>query len=350
MQPVPRSRRDLMKLLGLGAASLTLPSIGAAQVNPTPARGDRKRLARIAHITDVHVQPERGAGEGLAMALRHLHAQTDKPTLILNTGDSVMDCFRRQEKRMRLQWDLWNSVLTAENKLPIHHAIGNHDIWGWDKDKSKTNGSEALWGKKCALAGYDMKTPYYSFDEYGWHFVALDTVSALAPTESNDQPYVGRLDDEQFAWLEKDLAAVDPKTPVLVFCHIPIVCVAPMLTPELKRENQSFQMAGGMMLLDNFRVKNLFKKYPNVKLCVSGHIHLIDRIEVSGVTYICDGAISGGWWKEPKNGPGEGEAGYSLIDLYDDGSFDHQYVVYGWEYRPEEPKPAKKAPAAVPAV
>ena len=31
-----------------------------------------------------------------------------------------------------------------------------------------------------------------------------------------------RLDEEQWAWLQADLAALDPKTPVLLFSHIPI--------------------------------------------------------------------------------------------------------------------------------
>ncbi|HEY0008944.1 MAG TPA: metallophosphoesterase family protein, partial [Tepidisphaeraceae bacterium] len=165
-----------MKFLGLGAAAATLgrfapaswaqpatqpshdlrpPMFSSAAINP-----DRRRVLRVAHMTDIHVQPERGAGEGLAMALRHLQGQADKPQLILNTGDSVMDCFAKGKARTQLIWDLWHDTLRNELTTPIRHAIGNHDIWGWNKTKSKTDGSEPLWGKATALDGYDLKNPY----------------------------------------------------------------------------------------------------------------------------------------------------------------------------------------------
>lgn len=40
----------------------------------------------------------------------------------------------------------------------------------------------------------------------------------------------------------------------------------------------------------NFRV---FNQYKNVKLAVSGHIHLTDRVNNNGVSYCCNGAILG---------------------------------------------------------
>ena len=46
---------------------------------------------------------------------------------------------------------------------------------------------------------------------------------------------------------------------------------------------------GSKLLLDNVRIKNLFKIYPNIKLCISGHIHLVDKIEYLGITYCCNG-------------------------------------------------------------
>ena len=40
------------------------------------------------------------------------------------------------------------------------------------------------------------------------------------------------------------------------------------------------------------------------------------------------GAVSGAWWKGPKDRCAEG---YGLFDLFDDGTFKHQYVPYGWQ-------------------
>jgi 3',5'-cyclic-AMP phosphodiesterase len=67
-------------------------------------------------------------------------------------------------------------------------------------------------------------------------------------------------------------------------------------------------------------------KHPNVKLCLSGHTHLVDRLDYTGVSYFCNGAVSGAWWKGAWQGC---EPGYALVNLYDDGSFEREYVVYG---------------------
>ena len=44
----------------------------------------------------------------------------------------------------------------------------------------------------------------------------------------------------------------------------------------------------------------------------------------------------------------ECDAGYALINLYDDGTFENEYVPFGWAYRPDAPaaEPASKPAAA----
>ncbi len=68
-----------------------------------------------------------------------------------------------------------------------------------------------------------------------------------------------------------------------------------------------------------------FNQHKNVKLAVSGHIHLTDRVDYNGVSYCCNGAVSGRWWFGKYQ---HTEAGYAIIDLYDDGSFTNTYVSY----------------------
>ena len=68
-------------------------------------------------------------------------------------------------------------------------------------------------------------------------------------------------------------------------------------------------------------------QHRNVKLAVSGHLHLNERIDYAGVSYLCNGAVSGGWWKGPHL---EFPEGYGVIDIHPDGTFEHQYVTYGW--------------------
>jgi predicted phosphodiesterase len=81
------------------------------------------------------------------------------------------------------------------------------------------------------------------------------------------------------------------------------------------------------MHTDATALHDRFRAAGNVRLCLSGHIHLLDRCELDGVTYICDGAVSGAWWKGPLDGIREG---FGVIDLRPDGGFTHRYEPYGW--------------------
>ena len=75
----------------------------------------------------------------------------------------------------------------------------------------------------------------------------------------------------------------------------------------------------------------LFAKH-GVKLALSGHLHEIDRIEFGSVTFICDGAVSGGWWHGPNvDNVVETQEGFGIIDIRPDGTFDHRYFDYGWK-------------------
>lgn len=314
----PVTRRELLAAgaLAAGAAMLNAP----AQSAPPP-----QRVLRIAHFTDVHVQPERKADQGLAAALRHMQALPDKPDVVFNGGDTIMDSFARDEARTRLQWDLWKRVTRDECGLPIENCIGNHDIWGWNKKESGTTGGEQRWGKKWAMEQFGIERPYRSFDRAGWHFIVLDS------TFPKDDGYTARLDDEQFEWLQGHLPTVDPKTPILVLSHIPILSAASFFDGDCEKSGD-WKVPGSWMHIDARRIKDLFLKHPNVKVALSGHLHLVDRVDYLGVTYFCNGAVSGGWWKGANY---ECEPGYALVDLYADGSAQRQYVTYGWVAQPE---------------
>ena len=71
--------------------------------------------------------------------------------------------------------------------------------------------------------------------------------------------------------------------------------------------------------------KNLFYQYKNVKLCLSGHIHLQDEVEYLGVKYLCNGAVSGNWWEGNYQ---EFPPAYAVVDLYEDGSVQSEYKPY----------------------
>lgn len=298
---------------GLGAWAGHGAEVAFGQPDPAPQR-KAKRVLRLAHLTDVHLQPERAGGEGFAACLKHLQSAEDPPTFILFGGDNVMnvDLPRNTGERADVQLNLWNAVLTEHCKLPYQVCVGNHDILGMKQDT----------GKAWAVKSFGLKHHYYSFDRAGWHFIVLDSTEPQAGGK-----YKGRLDEEQFAWLEKDLAGTPNDRPVLVLSHIPILTVTSFFDGNNEKTGD-WVIPGAWMHIDARRIKNLFNKHPNVKLCLSGHEHLVDQVTYSTVTYCCNGAVCGAWWKGSYH---ECAPGYGVVDLYEDGSFHNQYVVYGWE-------------------
>ncbi len=317
------SRREMLKVTAAGAAlaGMGFPAAGAAGEGLASRRPDRKRVLRVAHLTDAHIQPERKAAEGVAACLRHVQSE-HRPDLIMTGGDLIMDSFGADEARTKLQWELWSRILKGECSIPVRHCLGNHDIWGWNKKKSGTTGGEPLWGKKRALDQLGLDRSYYSFEQAGWRFIILDSV---APDPLDPEGYIGAFDDEQFDWLGGVLATKE--MPTLLITHIPILTATVVLKDPEKGTNTR-EVSSGLLMADSARTRELFAKHPSVKACLSGHMHRIDRVDFRGVSYLCNGAVSGNWWKGRHH---ECDEGYGVIDLFDDGTFENRYVTYGWK-------------------
>ncbi|MBX3376097.1 MAG: metallophosphoesterase [Phycisphaeraceae bacterium] len=309
------SRRDAIKSTGLLAAAAAMGTWSS----PARARPVRTRSVRVAHLTDLHIQPERRADSGVAACLRHVQEHKDAPELLLLGGDLIMDAFEADDARTRTQWDLFTRTFENECRIRTEPCLGNHDIWGINKSKSRTTGNEPGWGKKRAMDLLRMERPYRSFDFGGWHFVVLDSVTPQG------NAYIGKLDNEQWEWLEGDLAGT--RLPVAVLSHIPILA-ATQLVIQPNKDSKKREISDSLMMTDAPRFVETFAKHPHVKLCLSGHIHQIDRVEFQGVTYLCNGAVSGNWWKGRYKMCDEG---YAMLDLHADGTFESSYVKYGWK-------------------
>ncbi len=110
--------------------------------------------------------------------------------------------------------------------------------------------------------------------------------------------------------------------PVLVMSHIPILTATNLIEDNIVNK---WVMLGGDMHTDTAKIFNLFYQHPNVKLCLSGHIHLREKLVYNNVTYLCNGAVSGAWWNGNRR---ETAPGYGIIDLYADGNFEERNVNY----------------------
>lgn len=318
------SRRDLLKgAAGLAAAAALPVAANAHVVGHRIGRGRDRRVLRFAHLTDIHLYSERHSPQGFAKCLDHVQGQADAPEFILNGGDSIFDGFSAISSSVKAQWKEFHAVLRQNCSLPVYHALGNHDIWGWDKKASRTSGSEPLHGKNWAMQELTLSKPYYSFDKAGWHFVILDSIRPAR----NAYAYNAKLDHEQFEWLRQDLQETPPTTPVVVMTHVPILSVSAYFRPSAE-DLGYWNVPSSYMHIDARRIKDLFVQHPNVKLCLAGHEHLHGKVHYLGVTYSCSGAVSGNWW----NGVYQETApGYALVDLYADGSFKTKYVPWGWK-------------------
>ncbi len=300
-------------MVALGLAT----GLTTASATPNPAR---RRQLRVAHLTDVHVSPDQAARAGFAAALRHVQGQADRPDLVLFGGDCIGDALDVPKAHVLEQWQVWDDVLKAELKTPAKMCLGNHDILGWKRRWDETLRGDPHYGKTLGLERLGLAARYYSFDQAGWHFVVLDSMEFSA---ANNQGYVARLDDEQFAWLEADLAASAGR-PVCVLSHIPILSVAAFFDGDLAGTG-TWVVPGAWMHIDARRIQNLFEKHPHVKVCLSGHLHMIDDVTYRGVRHLCGGAVCGGWWKGEWQGFGPT---YAMLDLYDDGSVERTMVPF----------------------
>jgi len=330
-----KRRKFIQSVLGASVGAAALGSTRPLHAMESPhtsgaGPGPGKRLLRVAHMTDVHIKPERVAVDGFTKALRHAQGLDDPPELIINGGDAIFCSFSSPEAEAKEQWDVWNKVVAAECSLPMLHCIGNHDIWGWDRHLSKTTGDEPLWGKGRAIDALQMPGRYYSESHAGWHFIMLDSTRHFG--DPLGAAITAHIDAEQWDWLEKDLAA-HADMPTLIVTHMPIITVTGFYDGDghrFSRPHDSYSIPGGWMHTDTAKLRDLFRKHRQVKLCLGGHMHQVDEIEFDQVWYCCSGAISGNWWKGPYFGF---DPGYALVDLYDNGTFGYQYVNYGWKPR-----------------
>jgi 3',5'-cyclic-AMP phosphodiesterase len=293
--------------------------VGLKEAHAEPVNEARTRVMRVAHLTDIHVSKNPIAEAGLAKALKSVQSLSPKVDCIFNGGDAILDALDNTKEGVKQQWDVFKGITKNENALPMFSVIGNHDIWGWYHKASDIT-KDRLYGKMWALEMLNIPKRYYSFEKSGWKFIFLDSVQ-LNPAGG----YVAFFDDKQIEWLKAELAATPPNKPICITSHIPILAACAGLFMGRTEQNGDLLTKRDTMHTDFFKLKNIFKNHPNVQLCLSGHIHLQDEVKYLGVTYYCNGAVCGNWWKGAFQ---DFAPAYAVIDFYNDGSFERQFVNY----------------------
>lgn len=293
------NRRNWIK--SAGVVALTAPETATVRAAPRP-------VLTVAHITDVHIRAGDRAPERFAKCLEEIKKR--KVDFFLNGGDSIhaADYKDVTREQMLAQWSIWDDCLkTVRASYDVYSCIGNHDPW-W----AAPNPEDPMYGKPYVVKRLAIPGRYYSFSRKGWHFMVLD----------GNNPQVS-LDAEQLAWLKNELAQLAPNTPVLLMSHYPILGVTPLL-------------AGGGHS-DFKALKTLFYQHKDkVKVCLSGHQHLLDHAVYNGVHYYCNGAMSGFWWEKgdaESAGPyyyQETPPGYAILELFADGTVTNTYYPHSY--------------------
>lgn len=283
------TRRDLLQAVSAFTAGLALPAT---------AHLSRPRKYRVVLMTDTHLPAD---GQNARVAKCVAKVRRERPDLILFGGDNVMavDPSSVSEEAADRQFENFRQqVMQPLRSLPMLSVVGNHCIFRGDKSK--------------AIRAYEMPHRYFAKDMGDWRFLMLDTF----------HPDGCKVDDEQFVWLKEQVAT--PK-PVFILSHAPLLTVSVLIDAGANKDG-GYSVPSHNQVANSVALRDLFLAHPNVRIAASGHMHHVDRCDYDHVSYVCGGAVSGGWWGNDyfKFGPA-----YVVFDLNPDGSFSHR--VEFWE-------------------
>ena len=102
-------------------SALGLSAVGCSNITK---QENKKRVLRIAHITDMHLFPDDIPKNGIAKLLEELHGLEDKPDFVINTGDNIMDSLKREKDDVTNQWNFWKENFRDEIKYELFNCIG----------------------------------------------------------------------------------------------------------------------------------------------------------------------------------------------------------------------------------
>lgn len=196
--------------------------------------------------------------------------------------------------------------------VPFFQVVGNHDL---DRANPTDEGSTETFSRHFGPRNY-------SFDRGAVHYVTLDDVFWYG------SGYIGYLDSDTLAWLERDLALVEPGTPVVVSAHIPVLG-----SHYARRGEESPRVNSAIANRDAlYRLLEPYRAH-----VLAGHLHESEHLFGRGIHEHVAGAVCGAWWSGPICWDGAPN-GYCLYQVRGeevswrykttDRPFDHQMRLY----------------------
>ncbi len=270
------------------AAQTTIVNSKQASVNNTPSLS-------LVFFSDVHALPESDSRAALKLAAEAIN--NTHPDLIIGGGDYIKDNNHHSPQEMSELWKAYRGFQDAL-KAPMLGAIGNHDLVA---ALLKDGTSSKVDSRAYFRSNLNQSNTWYAVDRGGYHFVLLDPIVVVGGSDK----IVGTISEEQLRWIRRDAEILPPAMPVVLVSHMPL------LTSFFQATEGATAAAPKNRVLTNNR--EVVAAYGNrVVLVLQGHLHVYEKIEWQGVTYITGGAISGDWWHGAWHGT---EPGFTLIRL-----------------------------------
>jgi len=178
------------------------------------------------------------------------------PDLVLLTGDIVADA-KKPDLALVEDWmDYVATSFRGRIEAPLLGVVGNHDVV-----------RDASIEKDLFREGFG--PVYYSINAGGCHLVVLDT------QQLDGTSLIYTVETRQLDWLRQDLAAADPRAPILVFCHEPTV--------------DWDDTEANTQLLDVLA-------QAEISALITGHWHMNAVLQHEPFPVITSGSVCGSWW------------------------------------------------------
>ena len=300
--------------VGTMAAAAGATALGWPQRAAWAADTGSAGAVRIAYFTDIHTRLEWDTPEALRSAADAINARS--PDLVLCGGDLITEGFESAAATVAPRWDAYFENLHGRLRMPVHTAIGNHDLVA----AMPEDGSPPAADPKAVFRGkLGLERTHHAFSANGIRFLVLDGLEVTG----DELKYRGFVDAAQLEWLKAEAGRLKADEPAVVLTHMPLMTAFYQATAgATEPAPRSRVVVNNREVLSAFEGRNLL-------LVLQGHLHVNEMLRWGRTTFITGGAVCGKWWRGDWHGT---PAGFGMITLAG-GRVDWEYVPLGWKVR-----------------
>ncbi|MFA5074306.1 MAG: metallophosphoesterase [Nitrospirota bacterium] len=257
-------------LTGMAAAGIVLTSEGffipAAEALDVPS-------FHFAHITDLHLDVDGQSNwqhreKSVPLFIDTLRQIPRLPKLkfVVFGGDQIH--YGPRDKESLTAFQQW----TAHLNMPYYILLGNTEVSPIQgMSKLKREDYLNIWFGKGLRPGHS-----------SWAFTPVKGVRIIGLDVTVDGKPYGEARPKDLKWLERELKENADKNLIILFTH-------QLLMPTTERDNDpdwSF-----WMVRNSAEVRDILKRFKNVRLVISGHHHVASVVTEGRITYVSDPAI-----------------------------------------------------------